>query len=939
MRAFCDQLKPEAIEEVGCAVCAQLKLKKDMTPLAEYEEYLHVLENPDVTRVLRESPADPPSGQVGPVTIPGLTGVCQLCAEALVKGHRPKLSLANGLWVGDVPDVLKELTLAEQTLISRVRHNRCVVRVASGHAKMSANVIAFEHPTMKIYERLPIRREDLDEVLAVIYTGVAAPTTDDLKRTPVLVRRNKVKDALEWLKLNNACYADLAIDYEVLASYPLNDVPVEVLHQKSEDSGNVEPAATSQFDNDDEQGTESGPCPFTRKAAALQHLKNGGSMLAVGHSGDPQSMYNNPNLYPAMFPWLFPHGMGGVGQETHADFAKTVDDIVFRSNIHKCFGRKDNAPSRDEKKKLPPPPKQHATGKGCVNKDGMCTARFPRDTYDKTSVDPVSGHVDLKKGEPWINDITPLIAALFKCNTDTTCLLSGTAVKATLGYITDYITKGWLKTHQIFSIMHDTFTRNPRSGPESDEKPGNPDHYTSHEFRVFYWKNYVNFVETEWQRYMNVVDPSQLPTQVTPAVANSCDVGITRSNKVNKEITDMVEGHERETLLVQRSNQKYVDETWEVAFDKYNFTERQKELMSNFNLRYECYDARDDYPSLFKSASKVPIGESDDENDDLVDCDKYEDEMGDDDDWLELKDGPKTMEMQSVKDTSTRALKSAGWKVSRNALAVNDFGLPKITIDRNFNSSAWKSIIKGEKNKIWQAKFKAAEVAYESGGAPGPLRNDAYVVPASYLTKEFVPQKPEWATIINDIATRFSLNKEQRKAFDIVANHATCVAPPQLLMHLGGMGGTGKSQVIRSLEAYFKARGEPYRLVLLGPTGTSAALIGGSTYHSFLGLRTSASSGESPSSFDEVLERLIQCGYIFLDESSMLACRDLCRISARICEVLNIYEQPFGGLNVILAGDFAQLPPPKGISLYRRAVTLKQTPRQTPGEQETIIDR
>ncbi|KAF6761071.1 hypothetical protein DFP72DRAFT_880019 [Ephemerocybe angulata] len=58
-------------------------------------------------------------------------------------------------------------------------------------------------------------------------------------------------------------------------------------------------------------------------------------------------------------------------------------------------------------------------------------------------------------------------------------------------------------------------------------------------------------------------------------------------------------------------------------------------------------------------------------------------------------------------------------------------------------------------------------------------------------------------------------------------------------------------------------------------------------------------------------------GYILLDEHSMLDCRALCAISARCCEAMGVFERPFGGLNVILSGDFAQLPPVTGQTLNR----------------------
>ena len=40
---------------------------------------------------------------------------------------------------------------------------------------------------------------------------------------------------------------------------------------------------------------------------------------------------------------------------------------------------------------------------------------------------------------------------------------------------------------------------------------------------------------------------------------------------------------------------KSADQTWDETFNHHNFTFRQQQLMKNFNLRYECIDARDDY--------------------------------------------------------------------------------------------------------------------------------------------------------------------------------------------------------------------------------------------------------------------------------------------------------------------------------------------------------
>ncbi len=94
------------------------------------------------------------------------------------------------------------------------------------------------------------------------------------------------------------------------------------------------------------------------------------------------------------------------------------------------------------------------------------------------------------------------------------------------------------------------------------------------------------------------------------------------------------------------------------------------------------------------------------------------------------------------------------------------------------------------------------------------------------------------------------------------------IGPEQLKMYLGGMGGTGKTQVIRALIDMFEQKKESHRFLVLAPTGTAAALLNGSTYHSALGLRNTDAkeagmTKSSPATLATVRTRLAGVDYIF----------------------------------------------------------------------------
>ena len=337
---FCNSLSPDVFSESGCTVCGLLNKNTDLESFENFVSNCKKKNKEFILDILkpiyagtgvyeRHSSFEPLKDIEGILIDKHLEKICKYCIKSLKKNTIPKFALANGTWLGEIPDELKDLKYAEKMLISRYQHNRCITIVRNGAHKMCSNAITFQNPTSKIYDKLPPPREDLDQVLACIFTGPAAPTNEDFERCPLLVRRKKVTMALEWLKLNHKDYSDLEIAYDILKTYPENDIPVVVDYRHT--NSNRLPETMSVHDDGEEQGTEEGDCSFvvhhlvgedlnykgafpeTLKTIAIDHIRRQRRVLAVGHSESPCSMYNDPQYFPKLFPWLFPYGTGGIG--------------------------------------------------------------------------------------------------------------------------------------------------------------------------------------------------------------------------------------------------------------------------------------------------------------------------------------------------------------------------------------------------------------------------------------------------------------------------------------------------------------------------------------------------------------------------------------------------------------------------------------------------
>jgi hypothetical protein len=153
-----------------------------------------------------------------------------------------------------------------------------------------------------------------------------------------------------------------------------------------------------------------------------------------------------------------------------------------------------------------------------------------------------------------------------------------------------------------------------------------------------------------------------------------------------------------------------------------------------------------------------------------------------------------------------------------------------------------------------------------------------------------------------------SFSVMQRKAYDIVYKHTFgCNCDEQLLMIVVGTAGTGKSFLINAIRQLFFHLNSSQCLKITAPTGIAASNIHGSTVYSLLLLMSERIDGERLLSIQITM---VPVKLLVIDEYSFLNIANIDSLDRRLRVVFPQRScVPFGGLNIILCGDPAQLPP------------------------------
>lgn len=152
----------------------------------------------------------------------------------------------------------------------------------------------------------------------------------------------------------------------------------------------------------------------------------------------------------------------------------------------------------------------------------------------------------------------------------------------------------------------------------------------------------------------------------------------------------------------------------------------------------------------------------------------------------------------------------------------------------------------------------------------------------------------------NMSAQIMTLRPKQNEAYSLMSQGKS--------IFLTGPAGSGKSKVIEMFAEHYK---DSKRIAITSTTGTSALLIGGVTLHSYTGIGLGKGSLESITSLifkrSYLCKRWNELEVLIIDEISMLS-PELFDKLEKIAKIVRNNFSPFGGIQLIISGDFCQLP-------------------------------
>lgn len=377
--------------------------------------------------------------------------------------------------------------------------------------------------------------------------------------------------------------------------------------------------------------------------------------------------------------------------------------------------------------------------------------------------------------------------------------------------------------------------------------------------------------------------------------------------------------------------------TWKDAWEAYTFPPHLVHIMNNMNIEQECKDARAVYDQERRAGVVAPLidgprglsGFAD--NNELLQYALAHDEglnyellKGHLDEDISMGPSRSVAREFRVRETLDVLQRTGVFRPSTQPV-------PEY-VDDVYEDSA----VEGHK-KLMDAYAKNKRPSTGKKKSEGQ-RTPAYGphLPSTYLDflragREVLPDsipvegedaeaahKRASEAVINSVIHDLEMtgNREQASALRVVGNHLLSKTSEQLLMYIAGVGGTGKSHVVKAIVELFGRCGADSRLLLSAPTGIASVLIGGYTIHALTML---PASKRRRIRMDVLTEIWKSVDYLIVDEVSMISALFLAQMSERLSLARGWKgdkSKMFGGINLIFLGDFGQLKPVHDSALY-----------------------
>lgn len=369
--------------------------------------------------------------------------------------------------------------------------------------------------------------------------------------------------------------------------------------------------------------------------------------------------------------------------------------------------------------------------------------------------------------------------------------------------------------------------------------------------------------------------------------------------------------------------------SWFAAYSEFTSTAhpRMKKLIDNMQVLHECRDSRDDHFAKRNTERRIQSRRSGDnqDNDGNEDNDLDMTEM-----LSHLEDIEKSWSEKNSKRslTVTECLQHA-----RECGLITEDRCPdvepdmsslhehKVQVD-NTMEHEWEDAYANRRRQQKSPEKCVKKVFPNTSTIPSRyVDGQEYTgLPlASTCIQRTILSEEAGVTIVNpdQVSEHWNLNPKQRITYKLIIDQCLNRTREPFSMILTGTAGTGKSRIIHATQDFLARRNESYRFRLASYTGIAAQNIDGVTLHSALGL-SALRAGKLPvKTRQNLIDKWSDVDFLFIDEYSMIGCRMLYKIHLALT-IAKECSKPFGGINIIFAGDFCQLPVVGETRLYAK---------------------